>query len=114
MFFMTLLGAFTVVGLLVGAGGCLYYAYRSWKRQSYDSGLDTVMGTVLGALLFGVLLLVLAMVTGGFSSDIAPGCYRISSTTSSGTAVTVGPKGQVGVTPIVLSGRTYEPIACPS
>lgn len=106
-----------VVAAGIAAIGLFISAYRA--RDSYDStkrdwgaaGVTAAAGTLSLLVALGVL----GIWTGDINlgTDITDGCYRIASTSSSGVGVGINPKGGVTVIPIVFSGRTYTPIACP-
>lgn len=113
--FTVLLGIALTILLLGGGIVAIVQGVRLF-RDTGDKYSDTKFeGVLIGGLGSAciVLWLVLAAFQSGEITGISSGCYRIYTSTSSGVGVTVGGQGQVGVTPIVLSGRTYEPIACP-
>lgn len=99
---LVLLGLAIWLAIIAGAAACVIYAFRS-EDPLFPAGILKVATPIILAF---VIIVPLSIITGEITFKGVPdGCYRIVTNTQVGTSS----DGKV----IVISGRTYTPIACP-
>jgi len=94
---------------------CVWWAWLAFTgHDEYPLVPYPIARPVTVALLAAAVILPAGVISGEVSlfTEVPDGCYRIGHTTSTG--VTVIPGKVPTVVPIVISGKTYEPIACPA
>lgn len=99
---------FLLLALVICVGADAWGFWWAWRlrQRGGDDGLWAVVGGLSGIGLVCILLLVGVSTLPGTS--VPDGCYRIATTSSVGVVST----GK-GVTPVIMSGRSYTPIPCP-